>query len=272
MLRWAGLALIVFLFAGNAIASSAQTYDTPKPIPRSTDVPTLHAQAVDRIVHERFRIGLDAEARDDWVRAATEFESVLALNPSEPRGSTAHYDLSIAYANLGRDDDAALQLRAAIAIDPGFLAAMANLVAVDARRGDLREARSVADRFVALAPDSARALYSHGIVALEVGDAKGAQADFTRLLVNNPSSAIAHYDLGLAEVKLGSNADAEREFGSALAISPTYARARVALGAVLLNEGRRAEARVDFDRAARDAQGDPTLQNVAIAMRDAITQ
>jgi len=269
MNRRAVLALTLFI-ASSTVCARAQMYQTPQPVPRTTSAPALHAQAVAREVRERFAIGLDAEGRADWPRAVAEFERILSLAPAEPQGSTAHYDLAIAYAALQRNDDAAVQLRAAIALDPGFLAAMANLIAVDARLGDLREARAVADRFVTLAPDSARALYSRGLVALTAGDAATAQADFERLLARNPSYAIAHYNLGLAEVKLGKNADAEREFESALSLAPTYARARIALGTIYLSEGRRSEARSAFDRAARDASGDLALQNVALAMRDAI--
>lgn len=269
MIRRAGVALAVLVsLSGSNVR--AQVYTTPQPIPRTTNAPALHAQAIAREVHERFSIGLDAESRGDWPRAVAEFERIVSLQPPEPQGSTARYDLSIAYASVGRDRDAAIQLHAALALDPGFLAAMANLIAVDARSGSLQEARSVADRFVALAPDSARALYSRGIVALQTGDARTAQGDFSRLLVNNPSYAVAHYDLGVAEVRLGDDADAQREFETALTLAPSYARARLGLGTIFLKEGRRAEARLAFARAANDARSDPTLQNVASAMRDAI--
>ena len=258
------------LFTQYMPSAHAQNYPMQSPVPRSTDVPTLHAQAVRREIHERFRIGLDAEARGDWNSAAAEFERAVALNPAEPQGSTARYDLAIAYTNLGRNDEAATQLLAAIALDPGFLAAMANLIAVDLRRGDLHDARIDADRFVSAAPDSARALYSRGIVALQSGDAQTAANDFGRLLSHNPEYAVAHYDLGIAEVRLGRNGDAEREFTTALALSPTYARARLSLGTILLQRGDRNGARDAFDRAARDAADDPALENLAVAMRDAI--
>ena len=53
------------------------------------------------------------------------------------------------------------ELRAALALDPGFFAAMANLVAVDIARGDLAQARQIADRYVAIGSRlGARALLS----------------------------------------------------------------------------------------------------------------
>ncbi len=153
---------------------------------------------------------------------------------------------------------------------PAFLAAMANLISVDLARGDLREARSIADRYLALAPESARGLYSRGIVAMQSGDYATARDDFGKLLHANPSYAVAHYDLALAEERLGRYPAAERELRSALALAPTYARARFALGVVLLREGAHAAGRSAFARATIDAAGDPALANIAAAMRDSI--
>ncbi|HEX4012643.1 MAG TPA: tetratricopeptide repeat protein [Candidatus Cybelea sp.] len=251
-------------------AATAQTYSTPRPLPRTTSEPALRTLATQREVEERFTFGLSALARNDWKSAIAEFERIVALAPPEPKGSTARYDLAIAYANDGRNDDAARELRAALALDPKFLAAMANLIAVELARGDLAQARAIADRYVAADPDSARALYSRGIVALQAGDAATARQDFGKLLHTNASYAVAHYDLALAEERLGRYDAAERELRSALALAPAYARARFALGVVLLREGEHAAARSAFERARNDAGGDPALQNIAAAMRDSI--
>jgi tetratricopeptide (TPR) repeat protein len=265
------VALLGLVLAGlTSAAALSQTYPMNTPAPRTTSVPALRDLAVSREIEERFRLGLEAEAGGKYQEAAAEFERIIALRPPEPKGSTARYDVAIAYANLGRNDDAARNLRAALSLDPDFLAAMANLVSVDLARGDLREARSVADRYVALDPDSARALYSRGIVALQAGDARTARDDFGKLLHANPAYAVAHYDLALAEERLSRYDAAERELRTALALAPTYARAQLALGAVLLKQGRRAEARDAFAQATRDA-ADPVLQNIAAAMRDSIT-
>ncbi|MBV8531895.1 MAG: tetratricopeptide repeat protein [Candidatus Eremiobacteraeota bacterium] len=263
--------LLVALLAQLTVTSAlAQTYAPRSPVPRTTSVPALRALAVRREIEERFAVGLDAESRGDWTTAAGEFERVVALEPAEPQGSTARYDLAIAYANMQQNDAAARQLRAALALDPGFLAAIANLISVDLALGNIVEARRLADRYVALAPDSARALYSRGIVALQTGDAATARDDFGKLLHANPAYAVAHYDLALAEERLGRYDAAEQELRNALALAPAYARARFALGVVLLREGEHAAARNAFARATQDAAGDPALQNIAAAMRDSI--
>lgn len=269
-LRTLTAALIVL--AASAAAGLAQTYGPSTPPPRTTDAAALRALAQAREVHERFSIGLGAEQRGDWAAAAAEFERIVTLHPAEPAFSTAYYDAGIAYAHLQRLDDAARAFRAAIAGDSQFLAAMANLIAVDLSRGDLREARTVADRFIALAPDSARALYSRGIVALRQGDAAAARESFGQLLQADPQYALAHYNLAIAQAHDGQYAPAEKELRIALDLAPSYDRARFALGTILLREGKRVQAREAFDTVARDASGDAALRNLAVAMRDAIAK
>jgi tetratricopeptide (TPR) repeat protein len=250
-------------------AAAAQDYPALAPIPNTTDPATLHAMAARREILERIRIGFHAETNGQWAQAAAEFARVIALDPAEPQGSTAYYDLGNARGALGEYPAAAKAYEASIARDSGFLAARANLVTVELLANDLPAARAAADAFVAAAPDSARALYAHGIAALRSNDAAAALHDFRALSSADPSYALAHYDIAIAEQQLARFDDAERELRTALALSPAYTRARIALGAVLLHEGKKDEARIAFDAAAAGTQ-DATLRNLAASLRDAI--
>ncbi len=223
-----------------------------------------------RAIVERFHIGLASLESHNYSAAREQFEAIIALDPPEPQGSTANYDLALALANENDLQGAAQALHRAIHADGGFLAAMANLVAIDLRIGDIPDARAVAERFARLAPDSARALYSRGLTALAANDYGTARSDFGKLLRSDPAYAVAHYDLGVAECKMSLYIEAQREFTNALDLAPSYARARFALGTVLLRGGDRTAARAAFDRAARDASDDPSLRVLAIELRDAI--
>ncbi|HEY0382905.1 MAG TPA: tetratricopeptide repeat protein, partial [Candidatus Elarobacter sp.] len=165
----------VLMFAAVSAAAPAQTYSRPTAAPRATDAASLVAQARRREVHERFARGVAAEERGDWSAAAAEFRRVVALDPPEPKGSSARYDLAIAESHLGRDDVAAGLLDEALHRDPGFAAAAANLVALQLRRGNLAAARVAADRYRAIAPDAMLARYGHGLVALRAGDLAAAR-------------------------------------------------------------------------------------------------
>jgi tetratricopeptide (TPR) repeat protein len=251
-----------------AVPAAAQTSSYgSSPVPHSTNPATMRDAALGREIRERFSRGIADQNRGDYPGAIAEFEAALRRNPAEPQNSTAHYNLALAYSGSSNYDRAAAELKVAIERDPGFLAAYANLIAVDLHRGDSRAAREAADRFIHLAPESARALYSRGLVALENGDVATARADFTRLLGKNPAYAPAHYDLALIELRAGRLEIAERELLAALAAAPAYPRARFALGVVFLREGRRDDARNAFDQVLRDA-ADPGLRNLAMAMRD----
>ncbi len=247
----------------------AQAYPDLTPVPRTTDAPTLRKLAIEREITERFRLGLEADARGDWKRERAEFERIITLHPKEPQGSTAFYDLGRAQANIGTLDEAVDSFQKAIGLDPGFLAARANLVAVQLMRNNLAAARSSADAFVARAPDSARALYSRGLVALRSGDTAVALQDFGNLLRRDPTYAIAHYDLALVELKLNDLANAERELQTAIGLAPTFARAHFALGTVFLRSGKRDQARDAFAAAVRTSQ-DVTLRTLAASVRDSI--
>jgi len=262
----AALALLA-LFA--PVAGSAQTYPQIVPQPRTTDPLRLGEAARAREIRERIELGFREELRGDWSRAAAEFNRVLSLNPKEPQGSTAHYDLGLAQTHLGKLDAAAASFAGAIALDPDFMAARVNLIAVFLMRNDLTNARRTADELLARSPGSARGLYERGLTALRAGDGALALHDFGALLAADPSYVTARYDLALTEIKLGRLEDAERDLRQALALSPGFARARFALGAVLLRSGRRSEARVAFDEAAQSAQ-DPSLRELAAQLRDTL--
>ncbi len=263
------IAIAVVLVGVISLGASAQPYDGVTPAPRTTDPVRMQALANEREIVERIRLGIAADVRGDDAGAAAEFARALALKPREPQASTAAYDLGLAQARLGRLDDAVAALEDAIERDSGFLAARSNLVTVQLLRGDMHAARSAADALVAVVPDSARALYARGIIALRSGDTPTALADFRRLLERNPAYALAHYNLALAEQRAQSFGEAERELRTALELAPDYARARIALGAVLLREGKRDDARATFDEASRTS-ADVTLRNLALALRDAI--
>ncbi len=264
------IAGLLCVLSASISPGSAQTYDASRPMPATTSEPALRSLAQRREIHERFTIGLKAESAGNWKAAAGEFERIVSLHPGEPASSTAHYDLALAYVGLGQLSSAATEFEHAIKLDPGFLAAFANLIAVDLMRKDTQGARTIADRFVRLAPDSARALYSRGIVALASNDPQTAADDFGKLLRSDPSYAVAHYDLALAETRLGRYDSAERELQTALRLAPTYSRAQFALGTELLKQRKRSEARSPFEQTIKTASNDLALRNLAAAMRDAL--
>jgi tetratricopeptide (TPR) repeat protein len=265
MFHIAACALLMAAFAPATVL--AQAYPAAAPVVRTVAPAQLDAIARDREVAERFARGLDAAAHADWRTSAAEFTRVVSLDPPEPRGSTAQYDLGIAQAHLGAYAPAEAAFEEALRRDPGFAAAAANLVETALQAGDVARARSAADRFVAIAPSSLRARYSRGLVALKQNDLATARADFAALTAAAPSYALAHYDLAVADIRSGDYATAQTELQSALALSPSYARARFALATLNVRSDRRAEASANLARVIQDAD-DPSLRALAVSLRD----
>jgi tetratricopeptide (TPR) repeat protein len=268
-MRWFA-ACALFVAALTPALAMAQAYPGTTPAPRTTSPAQLDALARNREVAERFRRGLDAAARLDWKTSADEFTRVVSLDPPEPRGSTARYDLGIAQANIGQYAAAATNFEEALKRDPGFAAAAANLVEAALQAGDVSRARRAADRFIAIAPSSLRARYSRGLVALQQNDLTTARIDFASLTAASPSYALAHYDLAVTELRSGDYAAAQTELQAALALSPGYARARFALATLMLRADRRTEASANLERVIQDAE-DPTLRALAVSLRDRIS-
>jgi tetratricopeptide (TPR) repeat protein len=264
MLRNAGCALLMAAFAPTM--ALAQAYPAANPVARTTAPAQLDALARDREVAEGFRRGLDADAHADWKTSAAEFKRVVSLDPPEPRGSTAQYDLGIAQAHLGQYAAAETAFGGALKRDRGFAGAAANLVDTALQAGNLTLARSAADQFYAIAPTSLRARYSRGLVALQQNDLSTARTNFAALSAAAPTYALAHYDLAVTEVRAGDYTDAQTELQGALTLSPSYARARFALATLLLRSDYRAEASANLARVIQDAD-DPSLRALAMSLR-----
>jgi len=152
----------------------------------------MAAQARDREIHERFARGIGAEQHGDWTAAATEFQRIIVLDPPEPKGSTARYDLALAEARLdGTTLPRRCSRRPSIAIRvlrrPPRTSLRSNSGAATSAA-----ARAAADRFIAIAPDAALAHYSRGIAALRAGDLGTARTDFRSLSETDPTYAVAH--------------------------------------------------------------------------------
>ena len=265
------LLAVAIIWGLMAAAAAAQTYSPQRPLPRTTSMPALRALATQREVEERFKLGIDAEARGDWTSAVAEFNRIVALNPPEPKGSTARYDLAIAYANLARYDDAATELRAAIALDPAFLAAMANLVC---RRYSSRRSRT--------STPGRRSLCSVrsglGARALLSRHRRAARAAMPPPLAKTSESFFAttrpmpsHITISLWPRNVWAATTPRNASCVPLFRSRRLTHARDSRSASFCC-GKESTARQETSSSKRrvDAAGDPALQNIAAAARDSI--
>ena len=59
------LLTVAIIWGLMAAAGAPQTYSPQRPLPRTTSMPALRALATQREIEERFKLGIDAEARGE---------------------------------------------------------------------------------------------------------------------------------------------------------------------------------------------------------------
>lgn len=215
----------------------------------------------------------------------------------------AHYNLAIALAAAGRQDEARDHYRAALADEPHAHYALA----VDALEGGrtneaVRELRAFLQQRPAdpVAPrgwlllgeallklqqpvDAERAFRAALEMSPQFADAQGKLADlllqqgrhgeaiaayrgYLQAMPNNPS---AHHGLGLALAMTGQTAAALAEFTAAVALDQGNAEFRMSRGTALASSGRLEEAITEYRRALALSPSNPRLMSaLALALAD----
>ena len=75
-----------------------------------------------------------------------------------------HMNLSLLYAQMGREDDAKNELNTALRLDPKFIPAMVNLADLYRAQGRDADAEQWLEKAIALAPNSADAIHALGLL------------------------------------------------------------------------------------------------------------
>src|SRR5256712_4805255 len=145
-------------------------------------------------------------------------------------------------------------LEKAVALDPGFAAAYAELAHAYGQKvlgltpGDTvawERALVAAEKALRLRPDLAEAHYARGYLLWSPAyrfPHVAAIEEFRRALALNPSLEDAHHRLGLVYLHVGFLDDANDEFQKALAIDPTDRLAEERIGVALVHQGKYQEA------------------------------
>ena len=124
-------------------------------------------------------------------------------------------------------------LTKAIALDPGYARAYANLGSALAVKGDLVEAVAVFRKALALEPDSLAAHLNLGLALRDTGDLSGALVHLRRVAAGDPENAAIHYELGQTLRQNDDLPGAVAAFERALDLDPERRDAYYALGVAL---------------------------------------
>jgi tetratricopeptide (TPR) repeat protein/2-polyprenyl-3-methyl-5-hydroxy-6-metoxy-1,4-benzoquinol methylase len=149
----------------------------------------------------------------------------------------------------GKLDDAAVQYRKALALNPEFAEAHNNLGNALKNQGKLEEAIAHYERAVTLKPDYAVAQYNLGNACKEQGKLHDAGVHYRQALAIDPNYAPAHNNLGNVLKEQEKLDEAVSHYRHALAINPNFAEAHNNLGNALKGQGKLGEAKAQYQRA-----------------------
>ena len=141
-------------------------------------------------------------------------------------------------------------------IDPDYVQAHVNLVAI---HGELRNhdlARHHYERSVELNPSITEAHYNFGVSRHYAGDFRAAAEAFGKALAINPQDPNTHGNLGASLDELGRGDEAAHHFREAVRFSPNHAMANFHIGRRLTDRGRYREALPYLEKAvANESEG-----------------
>ena len=155
------------------------------------------------------------------------------------RGGTVQEVFNDGYAlqQAGKSRQALAAYSGALEIDPEYVQAHVNLVAVYGELGDHERAASHYRRSLELDPTIAEAHYNYGVSRHFAEDFEGAAEAFEKALAINPQHADAHSNLGTALDALGRTAEADRHYRNALEQNPSHPMANFHVGRRLAEAG-----------------------------------
>ena len=159
--------------------------------------------------------------------------------------------------------------RATIAANPKSWMAYNNLATEVLKAGRTDEALLNYRKAIELDPAYAEAHYNLGNALFRVGQMEQAATSYGRALALYPRYAAAHANLGTALLRLGREEEALTQLKAALEIDPRMAVAEQSLGNALLRSGRATEGIIHLGRAAAI---DPALPRIEHDLAAAFAQ
>ena len=134
-------------------------------------------------------------------------------------------------------------------IDPDYVQAHVNLVAIHGQQGNYERSGFHYERSVAMDPSIAEAHYNHGVSRHFAGEYEAAVEAFEKSLEINPLHSDSHSNLGTALEALGRESEAARHYQDALRHNPSHPMANFHLGRRIADRGRYREALPYLEKA-----------------------
>jgi predicted O-linked N-acetylglucosamine transferase (SPINDLY family) len=185
--------------------------------------------------------------RGDTAGAEVQARKLRETVPDDAELARLH---GVALLLLGRNAEACVALREALAIEPGSVAVQSNLASALMTTGAPDEAVELLRKAITTQPDDP-ALHNNLANALRAaGDDEGARKAYLAALALAPGYFDAIVNLAATELSLGRTAEAEARLRGVLASQP-HPQALLLLGHTLNRQQRHAEAQAAYQQAAQ---------------------
>ncbi|HWR73698.1 MAG TPA: tetratricopeptide repeat protein [Nitrospirota bacterium] len=199
-------------------------------------------------------------------QALRDFASALSLDPVSP---FSYNNRGKVYLDMGQPDRALADFNRAIEQDPSYQNAYLNRGAAFRTKGQPDRAIEDYVKALFLKPDSAETYVSRGIVYGETGRHEQAIEDFTAAINTNPSYADAYTARGLSFEQSGQLERAIEDLNTAISLDPKSVDAYLNRGVAYERMGRHERAIEDYDKAITLSPSDFLLYcNRGIAFRE----
>ncbi|MBP7227580.1 MAG: tetratricopeptide repeat protein [Longilinea sp.] len=194
---------------------------TPSPIPMLTPY----------VRFEAYSIGMRAFQRQEWDKAITNLNQVIAQNP---QAADLHYLIGEIYRYQGQTTEALAAYNKAIAADPSYGPSYLGRARVQLMRDPtkIREARADLEKAIQFAPDLGEAYLELAILKAQSNEQKAALEDLqtaSNYLPDSPLLALTRSEILLYQ---GDYEAALQEANAALAIDPSLLEAYYIQGIV----------------------------------------
>jgi len=150
--------------------------------------------------------------------ATERVERCLKRVEEHPASAPAHFNLGLAYTNLGRVDRAKDAYRKALELDPDLVEAWVNLGGALLLKWDFKGALEANREALKRRDDMVLAHYNMGQAHLYLGDAEGLASCCRRVIEIEPEHAAANYYLAVGLLALGHTDEARESLGKAMAL------------------------------------------------------
>lgn len=194
----------------------------------------------------RAALQLTTGNRDQINMAANDLQSLVAKSPDNP---VLHFNLARALHAKNDDEQAVLQLEAAIKLRPDFMKAREFAAALYMAKGDNTKALQAADQIIARNNNDVQGHLVRSGALLSVGERDQARKELDFIIKNFPQNVEARYQVGYLDYLEKDYKDAEAIFTMLYRDYPKDHRGLVGLTETMVAERRIPDAIAEMNKA-----------------------